>query len=74
MLTTFAPTGIRLCARDHARTPMQWDSSPQAGFSTNENTWMRVMDSYVDINAAAQVSAFGLNPSWKNVPLNSRDW
>jgi oligo-1,6-glucosidase len=47
--------GIRLTARDHARTPMQWDSSPQAGFSSNPNTWMRVMDSYTEINAASQV-------------------
>lgn len=55
-LATKAEEGIRLCARDHARTPMQWDSSPQAGFSTNEKTWMKVMDSYVDINAESQVS------------------
>lgn len=53
--TDIRDAGIQLYARDHARTPMQWDASPQAGFSTNEKTWMRVMDSYVDINAAAQV-------------------
>lgn len=46
--------GIQLVARDHARTPMHWDSSPQAGFSTNEKTWMKVMDSYLDINAEDQ--------------------
>lgn len=34
---------------------MQWDDSPQAGFSTNPDTWMRVMDSYTEINAASQV-------------------
>lgn len=49
--------GIQLTARDHARTPMQWDSSPQAGFSTAASTWMRVMDSFVDINVASQVSS-----------------
>lgn len=46
--------GVRRIARDHARTPMQWDDSPQAGFSTNEKTWMRVMDSYVEINVREQ--------------------
>ena len=40
--------GIQLTARDHSRTPMQWDASPHAGFSTNADAkpWMRVMDSY----------------------------
>ncbi|KAG0666927.1 alpha-glucosidase mal12 [Rhodotorula mucilaginosa] len=43
-----AREGIQLTARDHSRTPMQWDSSPNAGFSTNADAkpWMRVMDSY----------------------------
>lgn len=47
---------------------MQWDSSPQAGFSSNKDTWMRVMDSYVDINAASQVSAM-YGGSWSDVSL-----
>ncbi|ORY88476.1 maltase [Leucosporidium creatinivorum] len=55
--------GIRLTARDHARTPMQWDSSPQAGFSSNPKTWMRVMDSYIEINAASQVKGEGQRSS-----------
>lgn len=49
--------GIQLTARDHARTPMQWDRSPNAGFSTNSKVkpWMRVMDSYLEgINVADQ--------------------
>ncbi|GAA5864103.1 hypothetical protein JCM8547_005135 [Rhodosporidiobolus lusitaniae] len=49
--------GIQLTARDHARTPMQWDSTAQAGFSSNSKakTWMRVMESYKDgINVADQ--------------------
>ena len=34
-------------ARDHARTPMQWDASPHAGFcSKNIKPWMRVMDEF----------------------------
>ena len=49
--------GIQLTARDHSRTPMQWDSSPNAGFSTNAHArpWMRVMDSYREgLNVADQ--------------------
>lgn len=46
--------GLRLLARDHARTPMQWSSDKQAGFSGSDKTWMRVMDSYKDINVAKQ--------------------
>lgn len=34
---------------------MQWDSSPQAGFTTGNKPWMRVNDNYTAINAAAQV-------------------
>lgn len=43
-------------SRDNARTPMQWDAGPQAGFTTGSDPWMRVNDNYVDINAAAQTS------------------
>ena len=49
--------GIQLTARDHSRTPMPWDSSPNAGFSTNADAkpWMRVMDSYREgLNVAVQ--------------------
>lgn len=53
-LLEVARAGIQLIARDHSRTPMQWDSTRQAGFSSNKDTWMRVMDSYTDINAAEQ--------------------
>lgn len=43
-------------SRDNARTPMQWDSSPNAGFTTDSQPWMRVNDNYKDINAASQTS------------------
>ncbi|KIE01863.1 Alpha amylase, partial [Metarhizium majus ARSEF 297] len=42
-------------SRDNARTPMQWDDSAQAGFTTASSPWMRVNDNYKDINAASQV-------------------
>lgn len=46
---------INLVARDHARTPVQWDSSEHAGFSTAK-PWMKVHDNYKTINAASQVN------------------
>ena len=42
-------------ARDHARTPMQWDASPNAGFCPeNVKPWMRVMDDFKTVNTDAQ--------------------
>ena len=37
-------------SRDNARTPMQWDSSPSAGF-TEGTPWCRVNPNYIKINA-----------------------
>ena len=42
-------------SRDDGRTPMQWDSSPNAGF-TSGTPWIGVADNYKSINAAAQTS------------------
>ncbi|KAH8819842.1 maltase [Xylogone sp. PMI_703] len=49
--------GIQEVGRDHARTPMQWNSSPNAGF-TGEGVkpWMRVHDEYPSINVEKQSS------------------
>jgi oligo-1,6-glucosidase len=41
-------------SRDHARTPMQWDASPGAGFTTG-TPWIAVNPDHVEVNAAAQV-------------------
>ena len=41
--------------RDNARTPMQWDDSAYAGFSTTE-PWIMVNPNYTKINAKEQVS------------------
>ncbi|MEV6637223.1 alpha-glucosidase [Actinoplanes sp. NPDC051470] len=48
-------TVLRARGRDNARTPMQWDSSPQAGFTTG-TPWLRVNPSFSEINAAAAVA------------------
>ncbi|WP_312644614.1 alpha-glucosidase [Hydrogenoanaerobacterium sp.] len=45
---------INRISRDNARTPMQWDDSAFAGFSTAE-PWLAVNKNYTQINAAAQV-------------------
>ena len=39
------------CSRDNARTPMQWDDSKYAGFSTNK-PWLKVNANKNEINVA----------------------
>jgi oligo-1,6-glucosidase len=41
-------------SRDHARTPMQWNASPGAGFTTGD-PWIAINPDHVDVNAASQV-------------------
>jgi oligo-1,6-glucosidase len=41
-------------SRDQGRTPVQWDASPGAGFTTG-TPWIAVNPDHVDVNAAAQV-------------------
>ena len=41
-------------SRDNARTPMQWDETDEAGFTTGV-PWMPVNPNYKRINAAAQI-------------------
>ena len=41
--------------RDNARTPVQWDASPNAGFTTG-TPWIAVNDNHREINAAAAVA------------------
>ena len=50
------PQGLRLGAertRDVARTPMQWDDSPNAGFSIAE-PWLPILADYRERNVARQ--------------------
>ena len=43
-------------SRDDSRTPMQWDASENAGFTTG-TPWIGIADNYKTINAAAQMDA-----------------
>ncbi|MCM1056073.1 MAG: alpha-glucosidase [Firmicutes bacterium] len=46
---------IHAKSRDNARTPMQWDDSENAGFTTG-TPWMKVNPNYREINAAEQMA------------------
>lgn len=42
-------------SRDNARTPMQWDNSKQAGFTTGI-PWIQINPNYREINVASQIN------------------
>ncbi|SDP41641.1 oligo-1,6-glucosidase [Pedococcus dokdonensis] len=46
---------LRLGSRDNARSPMQWDDSANAGFTTGQ-PWAPANPNYPEINAAAAVA------------------
>ncbi|MFE9750989.1 alpha-glucosidase [Saccharothrix saharensis] len=45
--------GLRTMGRDNARTPVQWDASPHAGFTTGE-PWLPANPNHTWLNAATQ--------------------
>ena len=49
-----AMQGLQLVGRDNARLPVQWDSSPNAGFTTGK-PWIRVHDDFEAVNVAHQL-------------------
>lgn len=51
--------GLRGTSRDNARTPMQWDGSPNGGFTTADKPWLAVNPNYTEINAAREVQEAG---------------
>lgn len=40
--------------RDEVRTPMQWNTAQNAGFSSAEKTWLPVHESYPQVNVQAE--------------------
>ena len=46
---------LRAMSRDNARTPMQWNSSPHAGFTTG-TPWIAVNPNHREINVAAELA------------------
>ncbi len=46
---------LKLRSRDNARTPMHWDASENAGFTTG-TPWIKVIPNYTEINAQEQIS------------------
>ncbi|MBF9236228.1 alpha-glucosidase [Hymenobacter sp. BT683] len=51
-LSAFLATAKRF-ARDNGRTPFQWDTTRNAGFTTG-TPWLKINPNYRDVNAAAQ--------------------
>lgn len=51
------PDNFQITGRDPERTPMQWNNSAQAGFSSNPATWLPVNPNYVDVNVQAEQDA-----------------
>ena len=52
MLPATVMGALALKGRDNARTPMQWDAGPHAGFTTG-TPWLPANPNHVEINAAA---------------------
>jgi oligo-1,6-glucosidase len=62
-----AMDAVRKVGRDNGRTPMQWDSTSQAGFTTG-TPWIKVIDNYTEINVAnEQASPDTVYSFWKDM-------
>lgn len=52
-------------SRDHGRTPMQWDASKNAGFTTGK-PWLKVTGNYKRVNVARELADDnGVRAFWK---------
>lgn len=66
------PQGLNMpelnLSRDPSRTPMQWDDSPNAGFSKDAKPWLRLPDNYPRVNVRIeQLDAFSMLSFYKNL-------
>ena len=50
--------------RDGERTPMQWDATPQAGFTVSEHPWLPVAANFREVNVKAQLADAESLLSW----------
>ncbi|MCR5357495.1 MAG: alpha-glucosidase [Lachnospiraceae bacterium] len=66
-----AMAGVHRFARDSARTPMQWDGSENAGF-TSGKPWLPVSDDYETVNVKAESSDPDSVLSWYHELVNLR--
>lgn len=58
---------IRRTSRDNARTPMQWDDSENAGFTTGK-PWLKINKNYPEVNVAKELSdPEGVLAFWKKM-------
>lgn len=55
MTTTEFLEGVNAHSRDHARTPMHWNTKENAGFTTGK-PWIKVNPNYVSVNAENQIN------------------
>ncbi|SFW44401.1 alpha-glucosidase [Luteibacter sp. UNCMF366Tsu5.1] len=58
--------------RDGERTPMQWTTGPQAGFSTNPATWLPVASNYRTVNVASEMADSGSLLQWYRTLIDLR--
>jgi alpha-glucosidase len=50
--------------RDGERTPMQWDATPQAGFTSAARSWLPIPPTFAQTNVAAQLTDRSSLLSW----------
>ncbi|KAH9488173.1 Maltase 1 [Bulinus truncatus] len=66
------PDRYQFYSRDPCRSPMQWDASPNAGFSTNRKTWLPVHPNHTECNVKTQSEESGQLSTLKIYKLLAR--
>jgi len=70
-----AKEAIQHLSRDHARLPMQWDATPNAGFTSSVTPWMRVNDDYPETNVKREMlDRNSILSFWKKMLLLRKDY